>query len=84
MKSGHFISHTSDGSIKTSLKIVVKRLEDNPYLFGMADATEKIWQPSGMSNRFFRRKQKKVVWAIAEGRACAREVDEYLMGYTTL
>ena len=31
-----------------------------------------------------RRGQSLVVWAIAEGRACAREVDEYLMGYTTL
>jgi len=30
------------------------------------------------------RGQSLVVWAIAEGRACAREVDEYLMGYTTL
>ena len=27
-----------------------------------------------------RRGQSLVVWAIAEGRACAREVDEYLMG----
>ena len=31
-----------------------------------------------------RRGQSLVVWAIAEGRACAREVDEYLMGYTAL
>ena len=30
------------------------------------------------------RGQSLVVWAITEGRACAREVDEYLMGYTTL
>ncbi len=30
------------------------------------------------------RGQSLVVWAIAEGHACAREVDEYLMGYTTL
>ncbi len=30
------------------------------------------------------RGQSLVVWAIAEGRACAREVDEYLMGYTNL
>ena len=30
------------------------------------------------------RGQSLVVWAIAEGRACAREVDEYLMGYTSL
>lgn len=28
------------------------------------------------------RGQSLVVWAIAEGRQCAREVDEYLMGYT--
>ena len=30
------------------------------------------------------RGQSLVVWAIAEGRECAREVDEYLMGYSTL
>lgn len=30
------------------------------------------------------RGQSLVVWAIAEGRACAREVDTYLMGYTNL
>ncbi len=31
-----------------------------------------------------RRGQSLVVWAIAEGRAAARAVDEYLMGYSTL
>ncbi len=31
-----------------------------------------------------RRGQSLVVWGIAEGRAAAREVDEYLMGYTNL
>lgn len=31
-----------------------------------------------------RRGQSLVVWAIAEGRAAAREVDEYLMGYSNL
>lgn len=30
------------------------------------------------------RGQSLVVWAIAEGRECAREVDEYLMGYSNL
>ena len=30
------------------------------------------------------RGQSLVVWAIAEGRACAKEVDEYLMGYTNM
>jgi len=31
-----------------------------------------------------RRGQSLVVWAINEGRACAREVDRYLMGATEL
>jgi glutamate synthase (NADPH/NADH) small chain len=31
-----------------------------------------------------RRGQSLVVWAIREGRQCAREVDEFLMGSTTL
>ena len=31
-----------------------------------------------------RRGQSLVVWAIAEGRSCAKEVDEYLMGYSNL
>ena len=30
------------------------------------------------------RGQSLVVWAIAEGRAAAKEIDEYLMGYTNL
>lgn len=30
------------------------------------------------------RGQSLVVWAIAEGRECAKEVDQYLMGYTNL
>lgn len=30
------------------------------------------------------RGQSLVVWAIAEGRACARAIDEYLMGYSNL
>ena len=31
-----------------------------------------------------RRGQSLVVWAIAEGRSCAKEVDRYLMGYTEM
>jgi glutamate synthase (NADPH/NADH) small chain len=31
-----------------------------------------------------RRGQSLVVWAIAEGRAAAKEIDQYLMGYTNL
>ena len=31
-----------------------------------------------------RRGQSLVVWGIAEGRACAKEIDQYLMGYSNL
>ena len=31
-----------------------------------------------------RRGQSLVVWAVKEGRAAAREADQYLMGYTNL
>ena len=30
------------------------------------------------------RGQSLVVWAIAEGRHCAAQIDKYLMGYTSL
>jgi len=42
-------------------------------------ANEKVFAAGDM-----RRGASLVVWAIAEGRAAAREVDEYLMGYTSL
>lgn len=44
-----------------------------------AEAAEKIFTAGDM-----RRGQSLVVWAIAEGRACAKEVDRFLMGYTNL
>jgi len=31
-----------------------------------------------------RRGQSLIVWAIAEGRECAKAIDEYLMGSTEL
>ena len=40
---------------------------------------EKIFTAGDMH-----RGQSLVVWAIAEGRACAKEVDTYLSGYTTM
>jgi glutamate synthase (NADPH/NADH) small chain len=40
---------------------------------------EKVFTAGDM-----RRGQSLVVWAIAEGRECARAVDTYLMGYTEL
>ena len=42
---------------------------ENPKIFAAGDC---------------RRGQSLVVWAVTEGRACAREVDLALMGYTNL
>ena len=39
----------------------------------------KVWVAGDM-----RRGQSLVVWAIREGRQCARMVDQYLMGYSNL
>lgn len=44
-----------------------------------ATGVDKVFAAGDM-----RRGQSLVVWAIAEGRAAAREVDEYLMGYSGL
>ena len=44
-----------------------------------ATGVEKVFAAGDM-----RRGQSLVVWGIAEGRAAAREVDEYLMGYSNL
>ena len=46
---------------------------------GYATGVEKVFAAGDM-----RRGQSLVVWGIAEGRGVAREVDEYLMGYTNL
>lgn len=46
---------------------------------GYAAGVDKVFAAGDM-----RRGQSLVVWAIAEGRAAAREVDEYLMGYSGL
>ena len=54
---------------------------------GNVKATEKDYQ-TNISKIFtagdMRRGQSLVVWAISEGRECARKVDEYLMGYSLL
>lgn len=54
---------------------------------GNIRATEKAYQSS--INKIFaagdaRRGQSLVVWAISEGRECARKVDEFLMGHSLL
>ena len=55
--------------------------------FGNRDANTDDYQ-SSVAKVFaagdMRRGQSLVVWAIREGRQCARAVDEFLMGATTL
>lgn len=54
---------------------------------GNVRATDKSYH-TNISKIFvagdMRRGQSLVVWAISEGRECARKVDEYLMGYSLL
>jgi glutamate synthase (NADPH/NADH) small chain len=54
---------------------------------GNVKASEKAFQ-TNISKVFtagdMRRGQSLVVWAISEGRECARKVDEYLVGYSLL
>lgn len=54
---------------------------------GNVKASEKQYQtsiPKIFTAGDMRRGQSLVVWAISEGRECARKVDEYLMGYSFL
>ena len=54
---------------------------------GNVRASEKSYQ-TNIQKIFtagdMRRGQSLVVWAISEGRECARKVDEFLMGYSVL
>ena len=54
---------------------------------GNVKANEKNYQ-TNIAKIFtagdMRRGQSLVVWAISEGRECARKVDEYLMGTSSL
>ena len=55
-------------------------------IFSCFDKEEKILVviPGIFSAGDMRRGQSLVVWAIREGRQCARAVDQYLMGDTVL
>lgn len=60
--------------VKTDARSTIDTAEDD-----YATNVEKVFAAGDM-----RRGQSLVVWGIAEGRAAARQVDEYLMGYTNL
>lgn len=66
---------------------VLQQLDIELDARGNVNATEKEFQ-TNISKVFtcgdIRRGQSLVVWAISEGRECARKVDEFLMGYSLL
>ncbi len=51
---------------------------------GKKNAEPAVYRDKVFTAGDMHRGQSLVVWAIAEGRACAKEVDEFLMGYTNL
>lgn len=68
-------SYVSDAfKVERTQRNVVKT-EENKYKTNV----DKVFTAGDMH-----RGQSLVVWAIDEGRRCAKEVDEYLMGYTNL
>lgn len=66
---------------------LIQQLEVSLDERGNVKATDKSYQ-TNLSKVFtagdMRRGQSLVVWAISEGRECARKIDEYLMGSSLL
>ena len=66
---------------------LIKQLDIDLDERGNVKATEQSYQtsiPKIFTAGDMRRGQSLVVWAISEGRECARKVDEYLMGSSVL
>lgn len=59
--------------------ITARNVVATPSAGSYATSAQKVFVAGDM-----RRGQSLVVWAIAEGRECARQIDEYLMGYSNL
>jgi glutamate synthase (NADPH/NADH) small chain len=75
------------GFLHPQHKGLLEQLEIELDERGNVRATDKSYH-TNISKIFvagdMRRGQSLVVWAISEGRECARKVDEYLMGYSLL
>jgi glutamate synthase (NADPH/NADH) small chain len=74
-----FLGPVQDGMIKDLAVDLDKRGNVLADTRGYKTSLDKVFSCGDM-----RRGQSLVVWAIREGRQCARAVDEYLMGTTTL
>ena len=57
---------------------------DNRGNIKASDLEYKTTIPKIFAAGDMRRGQSLVVWAISEGRECARKVDEFLMGHSVL
>jgi glutamate synthase (NADPH/NADH) small chain len=74
-----FLGPVQDGMIKDLGVELDKRGNVAADVKSYKSSQEKVFACGDM-----RRGQSLVVWAIREGRQCARSIDEYLMGETTL
>lgn len=77
----------SMGFLHTQHNGIIDKLDIEKDERGNVKATEKNYQtnlPKVFAAGDVRRGQSLVVWAISEGRECARKVDEFLMGYSLL
>lgn len=75
------------GFVGPQQKDMLQQIEVELDERGNVKASEKNYQtniPKIFSCGDMRRGQSLVVWAISEGRECARKVDEFLMGYSLL
>jgi glutamate synthase (NADPH/NADH) small chain len=74
-----FLGPVQDGMIKDLGVELDKRGNVFADTFQYKTSKEKVFSCGDM-----RRGQSLVVWAIREGRQCARSIDQHLMGQTTL
>jgi glutamate synthase (NADPH) small chain len=74
-----FLGPVQEGMVKDLGVELDKRGNVFADTFKYQTSKEKIFSCGDM-----RRGQSLVVWAIREGRQCARSIDQYLMGQTTL
>jgi glutamate synthase (NADPH/NADH) small chain len=74
-----FLGPVQEGMVKDLGVELDKRGNVFADTFQYKTSKEKIFSCGDM-----RRGQSLVVWAIREGRQCARSIDQYLMGQTTL
>jgi glutamate synthase (NADPH) small chain len=75
------------GFLHTQHEGLINNLDIEKDERGNIKATEKDYQtslPKIFAAGDTRRGQSLVVWAISEGRECARKVDEFLMGHSLL